>query len=253
MKSPMVSRNKSYQLLSLLSLLLLFSVELCAKQKIITLATGEFPPLVSENAINQGYLTAIVKEAYRRSGYEIKITFMPWKRALVSAKSGGHDGLLAAYFSEERDQFFTISDEVIHTEVVFVKLAKRDIFFTELNSLKSYVIGLVRGGSFPKIFREADYLTKEEVNTHEQNVEKLLLGRIDLIITQKRVIQSIMHSDFQGRTNEIEILSPPFSIQKAYAMISKKHPHSESLIDDFNKGLNSMKNDGTYQKLLQFK
>ena len=53
------------------------------------------------------------------------------------------------------------------------------------------------------------------------------------------------------RMNEIEVLSPPLMTQPGYTMISKKHPRHESVIADFNKGLQAIKDDGMYDKILQ--
>lgn len=57
----------------------------------VTIATGEYPPFTSVDARNGGFVSHIIKEAFKRGGYEVGFTYLPWKRAKHAAQNGEYN------------------------------------------------------------------------------------------------------------------------------------------------------------------
>lgn len=112
-----------------------------------------------------------------------------------------------------------------------------------------YTIGYLRGGSFGAEFDAATYLKKEDVTENEQNIKKLVAGRIDLIIAHRLLILYLLKTKYPEWQNEIEFIDPSWLLINVHHAISRTNPNAEKIVADFNRGLQAIKDDGTYQKI----
>ena len=46
----------------------------------LTLATVDWPPFYASNLPENGFYTAITKEAFKRAGYDVQIEFVSWNQ-----------------------------------------------------------------------------------------------------------------------------------------------------------------------------
>lgn len=197
-----------------------------------------------------GYLEAVTKEAFKKAGYRIQIKYMPWKRALVEVMKGENEALMAAYFTAERAEKMSYTDSIGQTEIVFFKLKEHDIKYSRLEDLIHYRIGMIRGAVISEAFDNAEYLDKKEESTPDVNIIKLLKGRIDLLVEQRKVIQTCLRERFPESADSLVALDPPLKISEYHNAFSKRYPGYEKKVQDFNTGLQMIKKDGTYQRII---
>ncbi|MCP4021631.1 MAG: ABC transporter substrate-binding protein, partial [Desulfobacteraceae bacterium] len=62
------------------------SVQVYAFANEIFLTSAEYPPYFGEKLENQGFITEIIREAFKRVDYKMKVEFFPWARAEMIAK-----------------------------------------------------------------------------------------------------------------------------------------------------------------------
>ena len=229
-----------------------FGSRVCADDKIIVLAhETSWAPHYGKDLKQGGYTVEIIKEALKRVGYELETVWLPWKRAQVEAARGDYDGLGASYYNEERANKFAYSDPIATTEVVFFKRTEDDIKYSNLEDLKPYKIGTGFGYGYPEQFVKADYLKKIEAYELKTNITRLLHKRIDLIIGSRKAILFYLKQKYPDRINSLEILGNPLETLSLYVLFSKKKPDYKQKIEDFNRGLKMIKEDGTYQKIMK--
>ena len=229
-----------------------FGSRVCADDKIIVLAhETSWPPHYGKDLKQGGYTVEIIKEALKRVGYELETVWLPWKRAQVEAARGDYDGLGASYYNEERANKFAYSDPIATTEVVFFKRTEDDIKYSNLEDLKPYKIGTGFGYGYPEQFVKADYLKKIEAYELKTNITRLLHKRVDLIIGSRKAILFYLKQKYPDRINSLEILGNPLETLSLYVLFSKKKPDYKQKIEDFNRGLKMIKEDGTYQKIMK--
>jgi len=218
----------------------------------ITLATDSFAPYYGPKLVNNGYFTQLVKEAFKRKGYELNVKFVPWKRALEHSKSGNYDGLLGAYSNEERRDFFEYSKKIDQTQIVFFTKKNRNISYDKLSDLSRYIIGVVRAYHYTKEFDKAKkYLHIFEANHLKHNIKLLIHDRVDLILGSKKVILSLLSKHYPEHISQVKFITPILQSNKLYITISKKRKNYKKIITDFNEGLEEMIEDGTYDKILK--
>ena len=220
-----------------------------AAERTLNIAATEYPPYYGKYLENNGFFTEIIREAFRRNGYDVEIKFLPWKRALEGAKNGMYDGLYSVWYRPEREEWFVFSDPLPANELVFFKHKDNDISFGSYDDLKPYKIGVVRGYALPPGFEEAGLKTAL-ANNDEQNLRKLYRRRLELVLVDKIVAKYIIDTELPEAASELEWLDPPAHVEIQYLVISKKAPDYEAILADFNEGLAAMKADGTLDAIM---
>ena len=224
-----------------------------ADEKHIALATFEYPPYYGEQLENYGFIAEIITEAYARMNYDVDITFYPWPRAVEYAKEGEKANGIFTFgtVTEERLQLFVYADPLPPLVYGFYKRVEDQIAFTTYEALRPYRIGVVRGYVYGAGFEAARSTLKiDEVTTDELNVRKLELGRIDLMLIDKYNASYLIRTKYPEFVEKIEWIEPLIKEEPQYLAISKKAPDSQQKVDDFNRGLKLIQEDGTIEKIL---
>jgi polar amino acid transport system substrate-binding protein len=221
------------------------------EDRYIEMATVAWEPYYGPNLLNKGYISEITKEAFKRVGYVVDIRFMPWKRAMHDTKNGYFDGLLGLYYSDERAKWLNYSVQTASVKLVFFSIKNKNIHYKTLKDLKPYRIGTERGFVYTEAFDAADFLTKEPVKKIELNLNKLLAGRIDLIVASRNVFRHMVKTRFPQKMKLIEEVPPPLTVNRLYNGFPKNKPGSEKITGDFNKGFTMIQKDGTLEAILR--
>jgi len=238
-------------------LILAVSLSLSARvlaQDVVNLGATEYPPYSGVGLARGGLINQIVTEAYERVGYEVKIHFFPWARAARMAQDGELDGLAQVWLREARRSWLLYSDPVPSpNEMVFYKRKDTKIEFDNQNylSLKPYTIGTGRGYANPPEFEKAQGQLRIEFVTEDiQNLQKLVSGRIDLVIIDKLVAQHLLRAQIPKALDTLNWISPALSIEQNHVGISKKASEFEKKHRDFNRGLLLLKQAGRIKAIL---
>lgn len=211
--------------------------------------TTDFPPYMSASQPGNGVMVAIATEAFKRSGYTLKVSFLPWARALEDGKKGDSDGVLGIWKSPEREPFFVFSSEVVSNQIGLYKRADSPIKYSSMADLKSYTIGTVRGYANPAAF-DAAKLHTAEVTDDETNLRKLASSRIDLMLVDKGVAQHLIDAKAPELKGKLAWIDPPIDKLPLFVGISKKTPDYEKKLAALNQGLDAMKKDGSLAKMV---
>lgn len=218
----------------------------------VTLATLNWQPFYGENLPENGFFAALSREAFKRAGYDMELKFMPWKRALEMSKKGKYDGLLGAYYNEDRANAFYFTDPVSQNEEVFVQKKGKGISYSQLEDLKKYKIGGLRGAA-PLVELKEKGFDVEETNDELMSMKKLDAARLDLLVIGKQ--QFYYHigntDDLKQFKGSFELIEPPFKSFDLFCPITKKRAGGDEIVKKFNQALQEMKADGTYDEILK--
>ncbi|MBN1971737.1 MAG: transporter substrate-binding domain-containing protein [Candidatus Delongbacteria bacterium] len=218
----------------------------------VKLTTLDWEPYIGQKLNNQGFVAEIVKEAFKRGGYDIEIQYYPWARTVDKAKKGEVDGYMPEYYSEELKNDFYVSEPFAGGPVGLFKRKGFDLKYEKLEDLKGYKIGVVRDYVNEENFDKATYLTKDEVTDDLTNIKKLLANRIDLFVADKFVGFYLLNEHMPEMTMQMEFVEPPLIVHDLYVCINKNVKDAKKKIDSFNKGLKEMKEDGSLDKMIKF-
>ncbi len=239
-----------YRSLQCFGLLLIVSVTAASSEKSkIVLGAFEWPPYFSEKLPGGGFVTEITYAAFARVGYDLKVKFLPFARMIQQVKQGEVQGALGIFHSKQRSEFMAYSEPVYNSEVVFFCRREKPIKVSELESLSQYEIGVLRGGLTAKMLAEQG-LKLSPVNNIDTNLRKLLRSRVDLVASDKLNFQYLLKQHYPLQRAEIITLLPSIKTYGIYNTISKKIAYQQ-IIADFNRGLQLLKDDGSYLRILQ--
>jgi len=232
-----------------LALSLVSSMCLAGEQK-LTIVADNYRPYYGKDLPNGGVLTEIIAEALRRTGYDLEIKFVPWKRAVEGAKAGKYHGIYTLWHREERKEWFVYSAPIPPaSEIGFYKRKDKDISFKTFQDLKPYKVGVGRGYATPPGFDEASLKTSL-AKDDEENLRKLHKGRIDLALTDKLVAQYVIDTKIPNAVPDLEWLPPAVHIETNHFAFSKNTEDYSTKLADFNRGLAEIEADGTLATII---
>lgn len=235
-------------------------VPLAAAERPVRLASLEWEPYIGSKLPDQGYVTAVVRAAFADQGMAVEIEIYPWARALHLARTGAVDGLVPEYFNTSREAEFEFSAPFPGGPLVLYKRRSDAIGFSvdpvrnqdaALRALKSRRFGVVRGYLNTPVFDAANYLIKEEASDDATNLRKLVYGRIDLAVIDRRVAEHLIRSNYPSYANKIEPMEPALAEIPLYIAFSRKSPRMREALAAFNRGLAAMRADGRLAALHQ--
>ncbi len=232
----------------LLTALFCTCLSLAAHGEKLRIVTEPWAPYIyEENGKSLGLdyeTTAIV---FQRLGIEVQWQFLPWKRCLAMLETGLADGALDIFHSDQRDSTLLYPSEAL-SEVEFVMFyANRQPHpFKHLDELKGLTIGTSPGYLYSEDFSNSSLFNREPAPTHEANFGKLLLGRIDLLITDRRVGQHLL--DTLGIRDQISQNPLVISRQKQYLAV-RRNAGMDLLVQRFGAELKRFKREPAYAAL----
>lgn len=220
--------------------------------KTINLVTSNIEPYHSELLIDQGVFVELSKEAFKRAGYDLKVTFTIWKKAMMMSLSGEYDGLLAAFYSKEREKIFYYTDDVMINKNVFICSKYNDDVYKNIYELKKYKIGAVRGSLQLTDLHNMGFQVKQFSGSKEC-MQSLLDNQIKFVVMEKLYFEYAIDNifDLKEFKGKFKITGPIFKTYKMYNLINRKKINGRQITYKFNESLKQMKLDGTYAKILK--
>ncbi|NBF05416.1 transporter substrate-binding domain-containing protein [Pseudomonas sp. Fl5BN2] len=235
-------------IVQLLTALLCTCLSLAAQGEKLRIVTEPWAPYVYEDndkALGLDYETTAI--VFQRLGIEVEWQFLPWKRCLAMLETGQADGALDIFHSAERDSTLLYPSEPLSdVEFVMFYANQRPHPFKQLNELKGLTIGTSPGYLYSDDFSGSTLFNREPAPTHEANFGKLLLGRIDLLITDKRVGQHLL--DALGLRGQISQNPTVISHQSQYLAV-RRNAGMDLLVQRFGAELKRFKREPAYAAL----
>ncbi|MCI0666442.1 MAG: transporter substrate-binding domain-containing protein [Methylococcaceae bacterium] len=218
----------------------------------LTVVAKEEEPFISRKLPGQGLSATIVKSALERAGYPVTFAFETWPRAYEGAEIGVYDIVGSIWYTDERAREFEFSDPYLMHEIKFIKRkSDQDIKFDSLDDLDGLVVGTLQDYAYDDEFLKSRKFIKVPQNYLLQNLLKLSLGEIDLTLDEERKIRYQLNQFMKSSVKDLEFLPKPLIRRGTHIAVSRSHPEHEKIIDAFNRAIQAMKADGSYEKILR--
>ncbi len=216
----------------------------------------EAPPLMTKTKGNYGCESAIVTEAFKCVGVDIKYFFVEPAGAIERTKHGvNFDALVGWVRSEDREEFFYFSEPIFEIPLVFFHLKTFPFTWESYDDLKGIPIGTIGKNFYGTEFQNAlnaGKLTVQEVSQIKLNFDKLLYKRISLfpynLLCGYFYIQKKYERQNAGLFTHH---SKPLKTSVYHVLFSKKIKKNKRMVELFNKGLSQIKKCGKYDKLMK--
>lgn len=225
----------------------------------VRLVAAEMSPYIGPTHAREGYVAELVRAAFERAGYRVELRFYPLARARSMAAAGQADGLLPVSDSRSLEDDFVLSAPFPGASGGLLKKRTLKLSYPAdapgkpldtLRALSGLRFGAVRGASVSQAFDQADFLKRDYVDRDLQNLDKLALGRIDLMVVDKFRASDLMILHRPHLIGQLEFLNPPLFRSDFHIAFSRKAPNHDRLLADFNRGLSALVAEGRIDDIL---
>ena len=227
---------------------------------IIVIATEEYPPYTSKTLKDFGVDAAIVTAAFKLEGIKTRYKFFPSARAYILARTGTMDATLPWAKRDGREKDFYYSEPVIAVDVEnFFFLSDAPLNWDpdrpDIAKLKYLSIAAITGHNYGTAFQDAEKQRLFKVvrlSELQQGFSMLLARRVHAVISKKHVATPVLNERFTAEQRR-KVASLPISRANAkfdYLLISKQSKHSRFFLAALNRGLEKLRQNGAYQRLM---
>jgi polar amino acid transport system substrate-binding protein len=237
-----------HRALALIGLLLLGQGAYAEKLRLVA---DVWPPFTDATLVNGGLATDIVSTALARAGYASEFEQVPWARALLGVGEGRYDVLVNAWFNEARTQLGQFSSEYLVNRVRFLRRKDAPIEYTTLKQLHQYPIAVVRGYAYSPDFDSDTGLQKVPVHNFAMGVRMLAADRVKLTLEDEYVARYYLARESPRVRNAVEFLPNSLSENGLHILVSLKNPAHAQIVAGFDREIEAMKADGSYDRLLR--
>jgi len=201
-----------------------------------------------------GFSTEVITNVFQSMGVKMNLKEYPWARGLKNVYEGISDALFTAFPSEERRIHCYYPNEPLAVEkwVLFIRSEDKDNFqFKSYDDLIDKNIGVLRGASVSEEFwtfvkRHNNY---QEVTVDELNFEKLMLRRIDCIVTShSNGMVLVKKKGLKGKV--VPLLTRIIKEDNLYIIFSKKTV-APDFVKEFSRELRVFKKTEEYQLIYE--
>lgn len=218
----------------------------------LNLVANYWEPYTGDGLPGKGLASEIVTTALKNAGYAATVSIMPWARALALTYAGNADGIVAVWATRERRQNLVLSDAYLSNRMVLLHMHGKYADRKTLADLSGLTVGVGRNYDYSDAFSSSTNFNRRPADRVLQNLHKLSVGRVDLVLEDDRIAQYNLtrYRDEIPALGEIELIKPPLFVLPLYFGVSRKHADAEVIVARFNDALKKMQANGTMDAIL---
>ena len=212
-------------------------------------------PMNGEPGSDQpGYMIEFAQAIFGARGYQVDYRVMPWSRSLLNVSLGLSDCVVGAY-KEDAPGFVFPETSWGENQNLFWKRADSEWHFDgDLSSLEGLQIGLIRNYAYSPGFDAvmatdppgAEFLSAN--NALDQNIQKLMLGRIDVTVESRVVMERQLEE--LGLVDTIVPAGRLGDPNPMYIACSPEKPESQRYVEWVDVGTAELRETGELQAIL---
>ena len=143
------------------------------------------------------------------------------------------------------------TDLVVTALIRFLQRKGSQIEFHQLSDLYPYSIAVVRGYAYSSAFDQDSRLSKVGVLSFAVGVRMLQAQRVQLALEDELVARFHLGRHLTSIRDQLEFLPQPLSENGLHILVSRRHPQHQQIADAFNKAIEAMRADGSYEQIFQ--
>jgi polar amino acid transport system substrate-binding protein len=201
-----------------------------------------------------GFMVEIATEALALYGHEVNYETLNWARSLEFAENGRIDGVIGTDEDESPDFVFGPAMGTYQESAAFRPNETTDI--TDIDALSGLRVGGIMDYDYGDVVAQyveenGDSRAMVQMlsgdNALEQNLQKLLAGRIDLVPEESSVLSYTLAN--LGITDQVEIVTDP-EVYDLYIAFSPALESSEMYASQLTEGVERLRATGRINEIL---
>ena len=223
----------------------------------IVLVADPWPPFnIEPGSDREGYLVDVARAVFETAGHTVTYKTVPWKRAIEGTRTGRYTGAIGASKTDAAGFVFP-DEELARNVLAFYTRSDYPWRFEGPASIETVSIGVAAGYDYRRWLN--DYINSHRdddrrvqviagANPLKQNLRKLLLKRIDVVVDTEAAIR------YTAKEMGIleAIASAGYGVEPAYIYIafSPALPESAALASQLSGGIADLRRSGRLKAIL---
>jgi PAS domain S-box-containing protein len=211
---------------------------------VVFLGNQSLPPMnFLKNGKPVGVVIDLAEALAKRMRYPVEIRLMDWGEAQDIVVDGQADALLQINANPERLKIFDFSEPLLASEFS-IYTTSRHHGVESMQDLRGLRVGVESKGLPILLLQKDPQIVVEVIPDFVVGFEKLKNGEVDAIVADRWVGCYILA---EKNIKNVQMVEEPIS--RSYSSIAVKKGN-ESLLADINNALFEIRNDGTYDKII---
>lgn len=227
-------------------LVLLFLTNVVCAQE-LTIITEEYPPLsYKKEDILTGSSIEVVREILRRLSQPDNIKMLPWARGYNLLKTRPNVVLFSTARIKERESLFHWVGPLCISRSGFYAKRGAGIQINSLEDAKKVgSIATYKDDAREQILKAWGFTNLDSSNSPASNLKKILSGRVNLLFFDNLGLPEIV-KQAEADISDLELVLP---INEVNLFIAFSKGTSVKIVERWQKSLDDMKQDGTFEKI----
>jgi len=219
---------------------------------VLRVVSDVWAPMTGPSLTRNGMSIHFAQQLFDELGYDIKVSFLPWKRIEKMMGTDQFDVIAALWKTSDREKKMAFTKAYEHNRLVFISREVDQFAYTNANSFNGLSVGLVSGYAYPDAVFQLENVEFQYVAESRQNILKLARGRVHLIIGDYFVMKyeasrhlspyQKLHFDLENALSDVPL----------FMAVSRSHPEHEALVEKLDILIDQHIQSGRYEQLKQF-
>jgi polar amino acid transport system substrate-binding protein len=207
-------------------------------------ADNHLPPYsyVNDNGIFKGFSLDIIRAIAIEAGIDIEVHPMPWYMLKDKLTSKEIDAAIGMNVNTNDPSLVVSEPLIISSEAIFVH--RNNKYIIHLEDLKNVRVAIHRGNVSHQVLNYIDADNIRFADNQQQGIQMMMAGEVDAFVGDK--LTGLYTIQKWKQDNFIKIVGDPIN-EKRYSLVVREE--DKDLIKLLNKGLHSIKSNGTYDKI----
>ena len=216
----------------------------------ITAVNDAWPPYVTRDNTKPGFSVEVVTAALSTQGYDTEFLLFPWARGLYEVRNVRIDLITTTWHTNARSEFLLFSEPYFATNVDI--MMRKDTFFEYAGpeSLTGKRVASVREYGYDQWFLDAKDFKRVETTSLVSSLKMLAAERVDVAVGNRFVMLQEM-KPLNLNADDFHFYPTPMIKQHIHVAAGKNNPNASEYIQAFNRGLKTIKQNGTFTDLMK--
>lgn len=193
----------------------------------------------------------LVRVALTKGGVDSRISIMTWSEAYAGLEQGKFDGSAAVWKSAEREKFLLFSKPYLENRLVLVARKGERVSFGSVKELVGKRLAVTKGYAYGDAVLKVAKVTYVVRDSDEECLRAVLAKQADYVLLDELMVRHLF--DFhENKANELIVAGTiPIVRYPLHFALRKDNPRASAIIADFDKNIERMRADGTYNIVLK--
>jgi polar amino acid transport system substrate-binding protein len=222
---------------------------LAASSPAVRLVSDEWPPFTDVEGKPREALD-LVESALLRSGVRSAFSIMSWSKALGLLEKGQLDGSAAIWKNAEREKYLLFSRPYLENRLVLVARKGTNVSQSSLSELAGERLALTKGYAYGAELTQEANLRRTFFDSDAECLRAVLKGQADYLLLDELMVQHLFRA-YPDRAQRLIVSgSVALETHPLHLALRRDYPGAAQLIADFERNIEGMMKDGTYNVLL---